>query len=290
MSDKKRGRKIVIKFDKALVGDVTTQVPLELNQATGKSYSASHGVAANAYDENASTVWQPGYRLINTWVRVDLGSSLSIYKVFAVSGANHYTVWRLEGSSDDSDWTTVVDGGHTAGSQEKEYEFSPVSYRYWRIYGVSRSGNYPGFRDIRLFQMNGMWITGNEQEPKFSSLTPVEYLANSINRYLATDDTIELNFAESQRFNNAQGNLTVHYDENIGSLTGAMAVESFEKVFTPLDLEGDSLHVEHLSAGIDDISVVVSFITYLEAFGEEHLSASIEDISIIVTKVGTDPL
>jgi len=74
----------------------------------------------------------------------------------------------------------------------------------------------------------------------------------------APPDTIVLHFDTLNRFNDAEGDLTVTYTQALGTLTGVRPVEDFTESFTPTGLEPTPINVQGtITAGIE---VEVDFI------------------------------
>jgi len=74
----------------------------------------------------------------------------------------------------------------------------------------------------------------------------------------APPDTIVLHFDTYNRFNDAEGDLTVTYTQALGTLTGVRPVEDFTESFTPTGLEPTPINVQGtITAGVE---VEVDFI------------------------------
>lgn len=284
---KGKGQKIAIKFDKALIGDVaeTTGDPNE--QASNKTYTASHEPsgyeASKAFDGNLNTMWRPGYRLVNTWLTIDMGEPKPIDKLKIRSAtSNWYTAWQLQGSDDNQNWTPIIDGGHTAASQMLEYDFTLATYRYWRIYCTARNGNYPGFSIIEMYwtfayiNAIALTITGNVRNPlKTGELEPKAFAIATVERYPATDDTILLTFDTYNRFNDVEGNITVAYDQAKGTLKGTRPVESFSIPFAPADLEPTPIDEHTITAGIE-LTAELIHVTHIPINHDHEITAGID--------------
>lgn len=82
------------------------------NIATGKSYSASEGTASAAFDGSTVTQWVPNKsNLPGKWITVDFGTPVLPAQVglraFSTIGARTGTVYCLQASDDNSNWTSV---------------------------------------------------------------------------------------------------------------------------------------------------------------------------------------
>ncbi len=110
--------------------DLTTE-----KTATADIYFGSD-TPSKAIDDNAETYWM-AYQTQVHWLKVDLGSGneASVCKItLVVHAAARFGAFYLQGSNNDSDWTTVYTGNNTADSQT--FVFMPTDtteFRYWRI-------------------------------------------------------------------------------------------------------------------------------------------------------------
>jgi len=91
------------------------------------------------------------------WVKVDLGSALSVGKVTLGAGslvdfgstAGYLNGGLIEYSNDDATWATAgtISGMVDTGTILKDFTFTPVSARYWRI---SKPSSYLGVTTFKL--------------------------------------------------------------------------------------------------------------------------------------------
>lgn len=325
MSDftKAQGSKIAIRFTYPIIGNPGDPIIDHSGEhATGKPSTAQNEQTGyesdKAFDGNESTYWRPGYRLTNRWVRVDLESSLYIDKLVLRQGSGGtYTTFRLEGSNDDSEWHTVIEDSQGTTVDYYEYEFSPVQYRYWRVIGLTRSANYPGYSAIQLHgavigNEVAFTVTGSERWMPGGPLTPREYQVLSVDRHpddtegtdllltMAPLNAPEEPTAESDmggRFNNVAtfsddmsvaGEITVAYDISGGNLEGtAGPVESFSEPFTPTDLEAmpDVGLQDHVVSDLTDLVVDFKAVDYLYAYGDELVTPTVSALTVTFTHV-----
>lgn len=296
---KGKGQKIAIKFDKALLGDVTETTGDPNEQAADKSHTASHEPsgyeASKAFDGNLGTMWRPGYRLVDTWITVDMGEPKPIDKLRIRSATSSwYTAWQLQGSDDNATWTPIIDGGHTAASQMLEYAFPLATYRYWRILCTARNGNYPGFSIIEMYwtfayiNARAFTITGNVRNPlKTGELEPKTFQVASVERYMIdeepAEDTILLTFDTYNRFNDVDGQITVAYDQAKGTLKGTRPVESFAIDFTPEDLEPTPIDDHTITAAIELTADFIP-VTHIPIHHKHDITAGI-DLTVALINV-----
>ena len=140
------GQKIAIKFDQALVGDVSGLTPtpaggtpyfLEVPKL-GLTYSASsvtYGPIANGFDGNTGTLW--GAIVAAAWARVDFGAgnSQSLNKVRWYTTTSYAPrAYVIEGSNNATNWDTLASGesANTVGWKEHEFE-NTTAYRYYQF-------------------------------------------------------------------------------------------------------------------------------------------------------------
>jgi len=106
---------------------------------------------AQAFDDSADTKWLH-FTGSATWLKYDFGSGVTHRVVkYAITSANDDATrdpknWELQGSNDDSAWTTVdTVTGETFASRKlrKEYDCSDnlTAYRYYRFYINANNGN-----------------------------------------------------------------------------------------------------------------------------------------------------
>lgn len=132
--------------------------------------SASHVSAQpyQAFDNSASTYWQGINATV--WLKIDRGSgnaiSMASYSVQAASGFPDFApqAWTVEGSNDDSAWTTLdTRSSQTSWSASETRSFtlsSPsAAYRYFRI--TCTTGNTSGNYIIASWTALGVGTTAN---------------------------------------------------------------------------------------------------------------------------------
>ncbi len=114
--------------------------------------------ASNAVDGDAGTRWESAHGVDPSWMTVDLGSARNLARVEIDWEAANAAVYDIQGSNDNSNWTTLktVTGG-TFGART-DTETVSGSYRYVRINGTQRSaGNSWGYSiwELRVFANSG---------------------------------------------------------------------------------------------------------------------------------------
>ncbi|MCQ6558753.1 discoidin domain-containing protein [Paenibacillus mendelii] len=125
------------------------------NAASGKTatVSTNNGAAcsgAMALDGDDSTYWCAADGTKPQWLHVDLGTSHKMNEVITKFYAIDSWKYKVEGSLDNSTWTTLAD--HTGSGINGQITSDPVSgsYRYVRI-TITGSVNWAAIRELQLF-------------------------------------------------------------------------------------------------------------------------------------------
>jgi hypothetical protein len=90
----------------------------------------------------------------------------------------------------------------------------------------------------------------------------------------APPGTILLTMAPDSRFNDVEGDLTVSYEREKGTLTGTRPVEDFEETFTPTDLEPTPIDRHDITAGIE-VAVDLIKVDYIDLGHKNTITAGI---------------
>jgi len=110
-----------------------------------KSASSTYGShpADLAFDNDINTYWWSSGNADNQWIKIQFSSAKQVSKIRVYFNDVPHAIFRLEGSNDDSNWTTVVDNLDWNSNQWNESEFTNSnSYLYYRLYCVSGDGTY----------------------------------------------------------------------------------------------------------------------------------------------------
>lgn len=127
---------------------VSTNLALS-GTATASSTDGSDS-PSRAIDGNTSSYWRS--RSGSTqWLRVDLGSSKGVSKiVINWDGSRYARAYRVETSSDGSNWTTRY-STTSASSGTKTHTFSAVDARYVRLYCTSANDSHYRVREFEIW-------------------------------------------------------------------------------------------------------------------------------------------
>ncbi|MGW2089593.1 galactose-binding domain-containing protein [Streptomyces sp. NPDC001880] len=96
--------------------------------------------AGKAVDGDTDTRWASGWS-DDQWLRLDLGSSRTVGKVFLDWEQAYARAYRVEVSDDGTTWRTVWSTDSGDGGLDNA-AFNPVQARYVRIHGVTRATKY----------------------------------------------------------------------------------------------------------------------------------------------------
>ncbi|MET9618420.1 discoidin domain-containing protein [Kitasatospora indigofera] len=109
--------------------------------ATASSTETANFPAANAVDGNDTTRWASAYTN-NQWLKVDLGSALTITSV-TLNWENAYGKdYDIQTSNDGTTWTTVAQRRGLTGAGQDTLTFPSATGRYVRMQGVTRGTSY----------------------------------------------------------------------------------------------------------------------------------------------------
>jgi beta-galactosidase len=129
-----------------------TGTNLALNQPTTSSGNENAGLGpVNAVDGKTTTRWSSAF-VDPSWLQVDLGSPKTIGQVVIQWQNSYGKAYQIQVSNDQEDWTTVYTQSAGTGGLEN-ITFPPVSGRYIRMFGTTRSSQY-GY-SIYEFQVYG---------------------------------------------------------------------------------------------------------------------------------------
>ncbi|RYG02762.1 MAG: discoidin domain-containing protein [Chitinophagaceae bacterium] len=125
-------------------GQLHAQTDLALNKPVTASTAGLP--ASNAVDGNGSTRWGSTVGVDPSWITVDLGSNYSLSSVVIDWEAANAADYQLQGSTNNSNWTTLATRSGLAFGNRTDTLSVNGSYRYVRMYGTKRSvGNAWGY-------------------------------------------------------------------------------------------------------------------------------------------------
>ena len=97
-------------------------------------------VAANAFDDNATTRWRANYGTFPHWIKYDFGAgvfwriSKVTVKCLNYSTNTAMTDFTVQGSNNDTDYTVIYTGVHADNENVQTFTFTnKTAYRYIKI-------------------------------------------------------------------------------------------------------------------------------------------------------------
>lgn len=124
-------------------------------------------VASNAVDGNDSTRWASDSGNGNHWLQVDLGSTNTIDQVRINWEAAYAVDYKVQVSTDGTNWTDVVNITDNSSEGEKAHTFSDIDARYVRVYTTRARWN----ANVSLWTLNVYADSAEEPtEPTESNL------------------------------------------------------------------------------------------------------------------------
>ncbi|MGQ4388492.1 alpha-L-fucosidase [Streptomyces sp. SAS_270] len=127
--------------------------------AVGKTVTASSeetskgNTAAKAVDGSTTTRWCANNGNTGQWLKVDLGSekSLTGTRIAWESAATNYR-YRVEGSTDNANWTTLADLTATTGTSQVQLSVFRAQARYVRVTVTGLpSGAWASIRNLEVY-------------------------------------------------------------------------------------------------------------------------------------------
>ncbi|WP_367318721.1 alpha-L-fucosidase [Streptomyces sp. HUAS ZL42] len=122
--------------------------------ATASSEETSKGnTAAKAVDGSSATRWCASSGSTGQWLKVDLGSTRSLTgtRIAWESDATNYR-YKIEGSTDNSTWTTLADLTATTSTSQVQVSVFRAQARYVRVTVTGLpSGTWASIRNLELY-------------------------------------------------------------------------------------------------------------------------------------------
>jgi chitinase len=147
--------------------------PIEVTPNTATASTNDGNVPGNAVDNNLSTRWSANGD--GQWIKVNLGAVRTIthVKIAFYNGNLRQSRFDLQVSSDDSNWTSALTGGLSAGTStaEQTFDFPDVSGQWIRYLGHGNTANaWNSLLELSVFALpNG---TGSTPTPTATASSP----------------------------------------------------------------------------------------------------------------------
>ena len=139
--------------------------------ASQDSYSDISQDGAKAFDGNTATYWLSAASAFPHWVKYDLGAGVTkkiaklTMDVHDFIGATTMTVkdFTIQGSNDDSTYTTLQTLQATSGDGIQSFEFTPsaTAYRYYEINITTnyRADSYAAINELYAYESTSVPAT-----------------------------------------------------------------------------------------------------------------------------------
>lgn len=246
------GKYIGIKFTEDLVGDVsgldvsTTFIETLVNKGTVVASNTQGTQVPNyCFDGSTSTYWETR-AVLPQWIELYIGRPVAITKMRLYSGSSYRPYsFELQGSNDGETFDLIYDGNCAPSTGWKEFNFeNDIKYSFYRWNILS--GHTAGRIYIYELELYYNRAIGNDDAFKIKwqeklyingPLISKEYIPISVIAHPTEPKSILIEVDQFERFNNAEGDITIEYDKTKGNLKGLGGfVESFVETFTPEDL------------------------------------------------------
>lgn len=241
---------IKITFDKEILSNpesVLGSEPVRFKSSAANTpfssgdYSSTYS-AAKAFDGSTSTYWRSASTTMPQYIGTDFGTAKTFTKARVYLDSYKPGAYQLQGSNDNSVWTDVATGTFTSTTGWQSINFSPATFRYWRLYLTSRQSTYCYVYEIEFYEarttydVSGWTVTGYEYDRiPGGTLQPVTY---DIYRITKTVDNLAviLWLDLGGRMLNPIGQVTVTFNGYLLGPGGA-TVEAFSQAFTPTNID-----------------------------------------------------
>lgn len=304
---KAEGKKITIKFTEDLVGDVSGLTPTPVGYKAGATDLAqgkevlvgnqSYGAGTRAVDGSDSTYWGT-YSTLPWWIMVDLVEIKKTAGFYILQNNSSYRArtYEVQGSNDSDIWSTIQTG-ELENISDQIIEYPVSEYRYIRLNFTSYwSSSRAYIYTLKILEAEAMGnegafnLPGKEYKYVRGPLLDKEYKPISVERHPTVDKAILLTFPIRGEFNNAEGPLTVEYDETKGNLSGqGGAVESFTEVFTPTGLKQTPNPGIEETITVSPTQIIADFlkVEYIEGYGIEAETITAAPVTVTVELLHT---
>ena len=141
------------------LGKSNVAYALDPNIAIGKTASSDTGssTTASGNDDSIYTQWRADDGSNNHWYKVDLGAPYNLTGSEVMFESNYLIKYKVEVSSDNSTWSTVVNKlNNTSSAQTQNDPFSSTGKRYVKITLTEvPSGVWASINEFRVFGITG---------------------------------------------------------------------------------------------------------------------------------------
>jgi len=113
-----------------------------LSATATASTSGAAGDASLAVDGNPATRWESAHGVDPSWITLDLGAEYELYQVIIDWEAANAATYEIQGSNDNSNWTTLASESGGAFGDRTDIVTLSGTHRYVRMHGLTRTSVY----------------------------------------------------------------------------------------------------------------------------------------------------
>lgn len=160
-------------------------------------YNAEYA-AWKACDNNSGTRWSSSSTGGTGWLKIDFGTAKTASRIVIKPFSGQVNAWNLQGSNDNSNWTTLITSSHANSDATQTEDFvNTTAYRYYLFNVLSSYTGYQGLWDLDLFGSTSLIQTNvfqaNTGKVGIGTITPSEMLS-VVGKITATDGDVTQTF------------------------------------------------------------------------------------------------
>lgn len=159
------------------VGTTNDLADLALGKPATATSTYSGNPASAAVDGDDSTAWGASSGAWPQSLTVDLGAPYSLGNIETTFDANETWKYKLEGSTDNASWTTLVDNTASGVTAQDTYDKVAGSYRYVKLTITGSSYDWAGVDSLRVYGIpisRGKPATGSTSYPGYPASAAVD--------------------------------------------------------------------------------------------------------------------
>lgn len=159
------------------IGAAAAQAQTEVTPGSSGVSASTHdgNLPANSVDNSLSTRWSANGD--GQWIKYDLGSTMTVayVRIAVYSGNQRQARFDLQLSTDNSNWTNVLTGALSNGTQtsEQTFDFADTPARYVRYLGHGNTVNmWNSISEVSIFAAGGTSPTATPTPTPTRTPTP----------------------------------------------------------------------------------------------------------------------
>lgn len=178
---------------------------LALHKTTAASSTSGTDVANNATDSTTwrnytSTRWTSAAN-DPQWIRVDLGSPMSINRVIIKWDSSNAKAFKIQVSDDAATWTDVFSTAVCGMRSVTDETFPTTTARYVRMYGTQRGNTVKGYSLFEFMVLNDSATTATMFGPGKSHISSEAFLTcrnNKVHYSIPSGNSVKLDVMDSR--------------------------------------------------------------------------------------------